>query len=63
MLIRKLVLRLIVLGLYLINRQQQGGLPWTRSKALPQLLDKPLTRRELFSICGRLVGGVAADRM
>ena len=45
-----------VLGLYLINRQQHGGPMWTCSKALPQLLDKPFTCRELFLICGRLVG-------
>ena len=44
-----------VLGLHLAIKQQ-GGLTWTRGKAVPQLLDKPLTRRELFSICGRLIG-------
>ena len=36
--------------------KQQGGLTWTRGKAVPQLLDKPLTCRELFSICGCLIG-------
>ena len=44
-----------VLGLHLAIKQQ-GGLTWTRGKAVPQLLDKPLMRRELFSICGCLIG-------
>jgi hypothetical protein len=44
-----------VLGLQL-RQNNHGKMTWTRSKNVPTLPDKPLTRRELFSICGCLVG-------
>ena len=45
-----------VLGLLLCD-DGQGRMTWMRSKSLPLLSDnQPLTRRELFSICGCLVG-------
>ena len=44
-----------VLGLQLIDVGGDQRM-WKRGKSMPELPDEPLTRRELFSICGRLVG-------
>ena len=44
-----------VLGLQL-GRGQDGTLIWSRGNEIPDCVDKLVTRRELFSLCGRLVG-------
>ena len=44
-----------VLGLRLSDKGR-GPLMWTRGNLAPQLNDELLTRRKLFSLCGRLVG-------
>ena len=44
-----------VLGLH-VERDSVGCFVWTRDNALPELKEELLSKRELFSICGKLVG-------
>ena len=45
-----------VLGLQLSRRPSDNEIWWTRGNALPQVDGSAMTRRELFSVCGKLVG-------
>ena len=45
-----------VLGLQLKGNGQGTSLRWGRGKPLPQVPETGVTRRDLFSICGKLVG-------
>ena len=44
-----------VLGLQLYRNMSGGVISWKRGNALPSL-PSPLTKRELFSVCGKLTG-------
>ena len=45
-----------VLGLHVQKNESSGVLRWMRDNALPVISDGELTKRQVFSLCGQLVG-------